>query len=208
MTFLRLAALASALTLAACAKSTVNWKEPFSKELPATEATVQAPFDDVWDRLVKNLAQDFFVINNIEKQSRIINVSFSASRPSEYVDCGFTRRTFENARGKANYNYNTADSAQYTAMEGARLFNYTRSTSLSGRSNVYVEPTGEGTKVSVNTKYVLTLTLSALDASNRPAGSRTDSIDFTTRQRSTANAQFYCVSKGNLEERILNYVRR
>src|SRR3546814_8710634 len=55
--------------------------------------TVNAGFEETWDRLVRNLSSEFFVINNIEKASRIINVSFQTDAPERYVDCGVTHRT-------------------------------------------------------------------------------------------------------------------
>jgi hypothetical protein len=58
------------------------------------ELVVSKPQSQVWDILVKELSKSFYVINNIDKESRIINVSFSSNAPSEYVDCGKTHRTY------------------------------------------------------------------------------------------------------------------
>ena len=195
------------LVLTSCAKSEMNWDEPTSSSPPVSEAKINRPIDEVWDLLVKNFSNDFFVINKIEKQSRTINVSFSASRPSEYADCGLTRRTIRNNLGKRQFNYNTADNSKYTTIQDKELFNYVRTTSLSGRSNIYVEPIGKGTKVSVNTKYVITLKRISTDRNNRLIGSSIEKINFTTRQRSTHLTVWYCVAKGNMEKQILDYVR-
>ena len=58
------------------------------------EAFVDKPFGVVWDELVEQLSKSFYVINNIEKASRIINVSFSTDTPEEYVDCGISTREY------------------------------------------------------------------------------------------------------------------
>ena len=47
------------------------------------------PFNSAWDANVSKLSESFFVINNIRKES---NVSFSANRPSLYIDGGFATR--------------------------------------------------------------------------------------------------------------------
>src|SRR3972149_6139198 len=64
----------------------------------SNEIVVSRPQSEVWDILVKELSKSFYVINNIDKESRIIKVSFSSNNPSEYIDCGKAYRTY--AQGK------------------------------------------------------------------------------------------------------------
>ena len=80
------------ITLSGCATSSLNYSPPSTSYTIKHSVQINEDFEVVWDRLVKNLASDFFVINNIEKNSRIINVSFSASKPTDFVDCGITTR--------------------------------------------------------------------------------------------------------------------
>jgi hypothetical protein len=49
---------------------------PPERPKPPNEITVEEPFNVVSDRLVARIARSFFVINNIEKESRLINLSF------------------------------------------------------------------------------------------------------------------------------------
>ena len=70
------------LILGGCATSSINYTPPEITKID-NQVTIDEDFEIVWDRLVKNLASDFFVINNIEKSSRIINVSFSTNRSTE-----------------------------------------------------------------------------------------------------------------------------
>jgi hypothetical protein len=73
-------------------------KQVAARYVPGPQTTVQnevivrEPFSKVWDTLVRELAKSFFVINNIEKESRIINVSFFTQTPQDYADCGRTYR--------------------------------------------------------------------------------------------------------------------
>lgn len=52
------------------------------------EVVVQKSYSQVWDGLVKEISKSFYVINNIDKESRIINLSFNTSSPADFVNCG------------------------------------------------------------------------------------------------------------------------
>src|SRR3972149_9234565 len=77
------------------------------------EIVVSKPYTQVWDIMVKEIAKSFYVINNIDKESRIINLSFSTNSPSEYVDCGKTHRTYTQGDKKEVYDYDVAGSSEY-----------------------------------------------------------------------------------------------
>lgn len=153
----------TSFTLGGCASmgvpSNFSYQPPALLEI-ANEIDVDAESGEVWDDLVEQLATTFYVINNIDKESRLLNVSYSESnQPSLYVDCGTTRRDYE-YRGKVtNYNYDTADSSVYKYTGGAAADMFVgvmeRSTSLEGRANIYVAPNAQGgTTVTVNTRYI------------------------------------------------------
>src|SRR3546814_5713784 len=96
------------LTAGCAAQADLNYRKPTQPSL-TNSRTVNAGFEETWDRLVRNLSSEFFVINNIEKASRIINVSFQTDAPERYVDCGVTHRTYTSPTGKkAVYTYGTA----------------------------------------------------------------------------------------------------
>lgn len=189
-----------------CATSNLNYTPPVITEIE-NQIVIGDPFDEVWDRLVKNLASDFFVINNIEKNSRIINVSFSSNTPTEWVSCGVSVREFSNARGKQMYEYDPSSSTRYTFADNAgNLFNAVRGSRLNGRTNIYVAPSDdEGTTVSVNTKYVVDVTLSYTNVYNQAAGNENFTFDFSTKQPQVTSDGVTCVAKGNLESKILDY---
>ena len=100
--------LGIAFVVAGCAaQGTQNYTEPFERDTE-NQITVPTPFNETWDRLVKNLSADFFSINNIEKASRIINVSFSTQDPGQFVDCGSSRRGYTSPGGVTqSYIYET-----------------------------------------------------------------------------------------------------
>src|SRR3954449_382638 len=58
--------------------------------------------DQVWDSFIPALSSKFFVINNIDKASGLINVSYSGD-PEKYVDCGQQHSSVKNARGERTY---------------------------------------------------------------------------------------------------------
>lgn len=194
-----------AAMLSGCASSSIDYRPPTGKPISNTKEVVE-PFDQAWDALVRELSSDFFVINNIDKNSRLINISFSSQRPSEFVDCGMTNRTFDNARGKRNYSYVTADSAEFAVTNPQSIaFNMSRKTKLDGRVNIYVAPTAKGTSIAVNTKYALTVSATAVNFDGNPGGSSSNVFDFSTKQ-GFSDKDLSCYAKGTLEQRILGMV--
>lgn len=188
---------------AGCATSTASYSPPKTVQIQNSKV-ISKPFDEVWDGLVKELSSDFFVINNIDKNSRLINISFSSQKPSEFVDCGVTSRSFKNLRGDNNFVYNTADSAEFTtANDMGHLFNVRRASRLEGRSNIYVAPEGGGTNVTVNTKYVVSINMHATTVDGRPAGSESFVFDPSTKQ-AFSNGSVTCTATGKIERRILD----
>lgn len=158
--------IALVFLLTACATpgtSGRQYRDPVGAEIAANEAVVRLPFSDTWDLLIGQLAKSFFVINNVEKVSRIINVSFSTDKPEEYIDCGTSERTFQYADESQTYTYPVAGSNSFKAAGkwGAygnlpSIAYLDRKTSLEGRINVYVAPKDNDTIVTVNTRYIFT----------------------------------------------------
>lgn len=198
--------LSVAFLAAGCATSTEIYMPPPGSGGVTNSKVVQKPFEHVWDQLVRQLSSDFFVINNIDKSSRLINLSFSAQRPSEYVDCGQTNRSFTNAHGTRNYSYNTADSATFAfANQQGHVFNLNRRSRLEGRTNIYVAPEGPGTLVTVNTKYILNIDVEAFGLDGRPAGRQSFVADVSTKTPG-GYQDIQCYARGVIEQRILSFV--
>lgn len=203
-----------ALSLTACVSSTVRYDLP--DQIPITTSVeVSEPFDTVWSRLVRSLSEDFFVINNVEKDSKIINVSFSTSTPDRFISCGYFERTFTNARGKQTYNYPAASSAKYTTTDNRNdLVTAIRTTKLEGRTNIVVGSSDKtSTSVNVNTKYVFATNFNFINVYGAPAGSSNATLDFTSKQPGIAPSSLpgqppvTCYANGALEAKILGYVK-
>lgn len=147
------------------AVSSVSRIEPIQPQF-TYEKTIDRPQGDVWDLLVKNMAKSFFVINNIDKESRIINLSYSSDRPQDYVDCGRTIRTYSDGKNTETFEHGVTDNlVTFKAAPDSqpdprftRTIIMVRNAKLDGRANVYVAPEGKGTLVSVNAKSVVRIT--------------------------------------------------
>ena len=193
------------------------------------EKVFDKEFDELWDNLVGDLSKTFYVINNIDKQSRLLNVSFRITNNiSDYVDCGVSERSFSLASKVENTKYKVADPSSYF-MEYTNQINLPntiygevfRMPSLEGRANIYIAPTEKGTKVSVNARYSWNIRLEnvpylymPLYGSHRklsertPDESVTEPTVFNTNQMSTAydNDGVNCISTGKFEDDILDLI--
>jgi hypothetical protein len=190
------------------------------------ETLVDEPFEHVWDRLVGQLAKSFFVINNIEKESRLINLSFSTSDPGAFIDCGTSTRTFSFRGDHQTYKYNVASSATFKiaakwgpARNLPLVSEVIRTTKLDGRANVYVAPRGSQTQVTVNAIYAFSFTAEGTAYGYNAFGTliqqeripaETSSLSFTTTQPGSApwlehGASISCRSLGNFEQQVLKY---
>ena len=139
---------------------------PNSYEAPTplvveNEAFTTAPFGQIWDKLVKDRATHFYMINNIGKESRLINVSFSSNTPEQYVTGGMTTREFRRKPAVEHFAYDPDASSSHKIGWKWGPYNnppstgiISRRTSLKGRANIYVAPDGDGTRVTVNCRYV------------------------------------------------------
>ena len=203
---------------------------PASTKKVENEIVVEKPFEQTWDHLVKELAKSFYVINNIEKESRIINVSFSTESPGRFIDCGETTRTYKRGKEHQFYVYNVESSSSFKIADKAGAYGQfpvthyvNRATSLEGRANIYVAPERDATVVSVNARYILTVRVSGDTVtenaygnpmSNTPIPPKTYTHTFNTNQPNkgvwgTPQAPQYltCYSTGKLEGDILIHSR-
>lgn len=134
-----------------------DYTPPLSGTLPPNTRVVDAPREQVWNKLIPALSRQFFVINTIDRQSGLINVSYSGN-PEAYIDCGRVVSYVKNARGERNYDFPGARAQQsYEIMNDSGLLFINRSMDLEGRVNLIVEEIGpRQTRVTANTRYVAT----------------------------------------------------
>jgi len=153
------------LVLSGCATTLANtdqYYEPPSFEKVKNEVVLESDFNSTWDDLVGDLSKTFYVINNIDKESRLLNVSFSVTEGiSGFVDCGVTERRFQLASRNEDVRYDVADPSEYfinsatqTNQPNTMYLHYYRRPILEGRANIYIAPQKDGkTKVMVNARY-------------------------------------------------------
>lgn len=170
--------------------------------------TISKPREVVWNTAVPALGKQFFVINNLDKSSGLINISYSGN-PERYIDCGKITSTVSNARGERHYSFPAASANQtYEVMNNMQLFFINRKMKLEGRMNLVFEETGPNeTRVSANTRYVVSRTA---EVRNTQGASRTfsESISFNSGSRETfpksADGQgVECTPTGALESEVL-----
>ena len=227
--------IAASIFLSGCAtvsgpKTSFNYLPPLKNPIE-NKIIVDAPFDETWDELVSGLSETFYVINNIDKDSRLLNVSFSINdKPSLYTDCGITNRSFDFVGEIKTSSYEVADSSSYFSASGTPpnpniFYNEVfRDTSLTGRSNIYVAPNDENsTTVSVNVRYshstkvswdsylyaVLYGTHNKINAPTQymPA---IDPVNFNTNSPLPSKVpadSYLCTSTGKFEKDIIDLVR-
>lgn len=156
--------------------------------------TVSRPYDEVWDSLVRMAAQTFFAIDNFERSSGLMTLSFGAENASRFIDCGqFT------VQGRVNFSGPWVEWVQQSA--DARL---------QGRMNLLVQREGaRQTRVTANTRYVFTIPASPLGPATIFSFNHNTA---DTRNISGAVAgsapQRTCRSTGVAEQEILNAVSR
>jgi hypothetical protein len=83
------------VSLTACAGK-VEYLRPNIGVPIANTRAVDMSRDELWTRLIPELGKRFFVINNLDKASGLINISYTGD-PELYVDCGRITSYVKNA---------------------------------------------------------------------------------------------------------------
>jgi len=125
------------------------------KALNKYSKTITKSFDEVWDALINYSARTFFGIDNFEKESGLLTLSFGASNPEEYVTGGYWKTDVVYGANQLHFE---GDYVEYLSI-------YQNGT-LTGKMNIVVNRINESsTQVIVNARYVFSI--SAVDANGR-----------------------------------------
>jgi hypothetical protein len=176
---------------------------------------VNKPKDVVWDESVAKLGQRFFVINNLEKSSGLINLSYSGD-PERYVDCG--KVTVVNkgpGGGTTTFSGSVADVLYLTAVpippyNMPAPAQVRRQMSLDGRINLIFEAIdSQTTRVTAATRYILSRRISP--AGNIMFAGSSDTASFNANEPGqfpvgSDGKGLTCVSTGALEKSILEVI--
>ena len=204
--------LAIPVMLAGCGLSgNFDYVRPTITPDPSSHTIViDRPIDEVWSATVPELGKRFFVINNIDRSSGLINLSYSGD-PERYIDCGRMYSEVTNLRGPRSYEIPGAEAdSVYELAENGRLFLVHTKMTLEGRVNLIFEAlSAEETRVSANTRYVVRRDVTARDAAATFPQSASHTMSFTSDQGGmfTSGRPIRCVPTGALEREILSAVR-
>jgi hypothetical protein len=203
----------AAVGLTACAGKVDYVRPSASPAAGANVKLIEKPRDAVWALAVPQLGKQFYVINNLDKASGLINLSYTGD-PERFVDCGRITSYVKNAQGERNYNFPGAKSQQsYEIMNpGVGLFFIDRRMSLEGRINVIFEEVGPAqTRVTTNTRYVVQRQRVIRNAGNSVPQTLNDSVTFNSGGSAAfsgpSDSVAECVATGALEREILEAIR-
>ena len=134
-----IALVCGAVSLLSCAMPQVNISAPAdNRSLESNRTVVEKPFDETWDGLIRYASQSFFGIDNFEKDSGLMTLSFGASDIRTYVDCGYYQAT-------------TGESGDLIDV-----FSRYGAYDLAGAMNIVVSSIDESqSEVIINARYVL-----------------------------------------------------
>ena len=105
--------------------------------------TIDKNFDETWTAVIDFVSTSSFAIDNFEKDSGLITLSFGASDHSRYIDCGIFTST-----GLITFNGKYVDYMSGVSNQGS---------ALSGQMNISIRSVSEGkTNVRVNARYIWT----------------------------------------------------
>lgn len=176
-----------------------------------------ATLDAVWESAIKSLSKDFFVLDNIEKQSGIITLSYALDNPEPYIDCGImtisNKGGFSNT-GSISYPYAQKYTELFVADGTPHPKPAIRRTKLSGKINIVFSKIGQNNiEVTVNTRYILDIMLDGMRYV--PLGytgymqpySVTSNISFNTGETGRHDTGGgMCLPKNTLEQMILDKI--
>lgn len=211
---MRIAASLTVIALVSGCAGRLDYVRPTAPTSPSTNyKIIDKPREAVWNASVPELGKQFFVINNLDKSSGFINISYGGD-PEKYIDCGRVISYVKNARGERTYDFAGAKAQQsYEVMNGNGLFFIERRMSLEGRVNLVFEELGANqTKVTVNTRYVVQRQQTTHNTVNNFPQSASDSISFNSGGSSSFAAHAdgratECVATGSLELEVLSAIK-
>ena len=205
--------LGIAVVVAACAGKQEYFRPSAAAAPGQNVKEIAKSRDAVWTAAVPELGKRFFVINNLDKASGLINISYSGD-PEKYIDCGRITSYVQNARGERTYDFPGAKAQQsYEIMNpGVGLFFIDRRMSLEGRVNLIFEELGPNrTRVTANTRYVVQRQRVVRAAANNIPQTMTDSVQFNSGGSAAfagpADQAAECIATGQLEREILDAIR-
>ncbi len=178
----------------------------------STTVILRDPFDAAWSKSIRALGGSFFVMNNIVKDSKIINLSYSGD-PEKYVDCGHIAISVNEGTGRTTYQFPGARrSVQFKLARGFSTSVVNRQMSLEGRINMLFEELDKNeTGVNIVVRYIVTRTgtETVTDHINNstsilPLPPLTLSFNTGASDSATGETTFTCRATGEMERALID----
>lgn len=206
----------TAIVLAFCVSCATGKYQinPPKERLNVNYTVVEKDMGSVWQAAIPRLGKHFYVINNMDKSSGFMNLSFSTD-PAGYVDCGVLESTVKYGGKPRSYSVDLSKSTNfYEIADGGHLVKFDRKLRLEGKINLIFESLDKNkTKVTANTNYTVSRTVatvsSQLDGNFNPIHTQyADNTGFTTNTKGyfPTGGQSYCVSTGELERNLIELI--
>ena len=191
-----------------CVTGRENYIKPSLDININNEVIVNKSKEQVWSNIIPKLGKKYFVINNLEKASGLINISY-AGDPEKYVDCGILEYAVRNTGGEKTYKFAAAISnMEYEQLKDGNLYYINRKMDLKGRMNlVFEEIEVNKTRVSANTKYILTETLNVQAYNRQVFAPSIETIGFNTGHSGEFTGGIFCKPNGKFEEDVLSLIK-
>lgn len=199
------------VSVSACVRTQIDYDPPTARSIVNTK-TINKSREAVWNEAIPALGREFFTINNLDKSSGLINISYSGD-PSAYIDCGqvIVKTTRGSELDTKAFPAATQNKTYLFQHDTIKIFTELRMV-LDGRVNLIFESLSPNrTLVSAHSKYVVTREMaSTLDGKN--LGRTKDTVTFNSGNRGVFptydnSGQTECVSNGNLERDILSVIQ-
>lgn len=160
--------------------------------------------DELWSQIVPAIAMEFFVINNLDKESGLINVSYDGS-PEEFIDCGTISIEGPNEKFSVVFKGETPF-IEYALFTPLAAIQVSRSISLQGRINLIVEEASpDKTTVTANVRYIVRRHGTNLTIGSNKVTSFDNTMSFNSNGRGVfAISGTVCRGTGALEKLLLD----
>lgn len=186
-----------------CVGGKLIYNPPTSHAKITNSLTVDESKEQIWKRAIVALSSSFFVINNLDKESGLINLSYAGS-PEKCIDCGEIDSYVKNFAGERRYKFPASTEYKvYEVMSGTNLFRFQRKLTLEGRINIVIQEISENQSiVTVNIRYIVTKNNTIYDMQGRSQSS-SETISFNTNgYEKFSESSTICYASTNLEKEI------
>ena len=197
------------LSLAGCFSGKLTHSNPLPTQRTQTSFISPQNKDIVWKKMIYGIGDSFFVINNLDKESGFINVSYSGD-PCMFVDCGrIYSKVIRAAAREEIYDFPACKEYQsYKWVNKRGDYGITeRSMELNGRANIVIQEVENGTHVKVKVMYIVHHRGRLYNAESKLFDTYDESISFTSNSGDSFPDGPKCVANGKFEKRILDILK-